>query len=283
MISSDAKPVTAVGIDITDQGEATDAEGRREQLLESSYYTDESGFEFSRASREDVLVETAKPTTAPWVGGFADLDGSLSVRGLAPLYDALLHRPERMWSYMKTEEERLENLAAHLASWFRHLRVHQAVKRALEENGLARDIPVIVGTNEVAPYVTAAYYPTSIRDYLEAAAERRQAEQRAHRAAYEQHTEDQIARWREQREAIRSWSPRVNPDKRRTYIEYVEASEKLARHGTPLSAFGPGHKLSDADFERMIQAYRHHRDPSAPPPPPASPGLLQRVFGRRGR
>jgi hypothetical protein len=284
MMSSGGKPVTALGIDITDQGDATDAQGRREQLLETSYYTDECGFAFSRAGREDILAESAKPTPA-WVGGFADLDGSLSIDGLAPLYDALLKQPERPWSYMKTEEERLENLASYLAGWFRHLRVHQAVKRGLEENGLARNVPVIVGTNEVLPYFTAVYYPTQTLDYRTAAAESREAEGRARRAAYAQHTEDQIARWREQREAIRSWSPRVKPDKRRTYVEFVEASEKLARHGTPLDAFDQGYKLSAADFERMVQTYRHHRDPSAAPPPPAASSVPRRLFGfgRRGR
>jgi hypothetical protein len=285
MMSSRGKPVTAIGIDITDQGDATDAQGRREQLLETSYYNDECGFAFSGARREDILAESAKAATPPWVGGSADLDGSLSVKGLAPLYDALLQQPERVWSYMKTDEERRENLASYLAGWFRHLRVHQAVKRGLEENGLARNVPVLVGTNEVAPYFTAVYYSKRTLDYREAAAESRAAEESARQAAYSRHTEDQIARWREQREAIRSWSPRVNPDKRRTYIEFVEASENLTRHGTPLTGFEPAHKLSDADFERMVQTYRHHRDPSASPPPPSSPSLPRRLFGfgRRGR
>ena len=278
-MSSGGNSVTAVGVDITDQGDATDRQGRREQLLETSYYTDECGFAFSRAGREDVLAESAKPTAA-WVSGFADLDGSLSVNGLAPLFDALLKQPERLWSYMQTDDERLENLASYLAGWFRHLRVHQAVKRGLEQNGLARNVPVIVGTNEVPPYFTAVYYPTRTPDYrTAAAAEGREAEGRARRTAYAQHTEDQIARWREQREAIRSWSPRVNPDKRRTYIEFVETSENLARHGTPLAGFEYGHKLSDADFERMVQTYRHHRDPSAAAPPPAASSVPRRLFG----
>jgi hypothetical protein len=56
VVSLRGKPVTAVGIDISDQGDATDAEGRREQLLESSYYTDESGFRFSGASRESLVA-----------------------------------------------------------------------------------------------------------------------------------------------------------------------------------------------------------------------------------
>ena len=215
-------------------------------------------------SRDDLLAASADGKTAPWVGSFADLDGSLVVKGLAPLYDALLRQPERVWSHMKTDAERLENLAGFLAGWLRHLRVHQAIKRELEESGLARDLPVIVGTNEVAPYFTAVYYPAKVVDYRASAAESRERSATANRAAYAKHTEDQIAHWREQRDAIRTWSPRVNPDKRRTYVDFVEASEKLARVGTPLAAFEPGHTLSDADFERMIETYRHHRDPSAP-------------------
>jgi hypothetical protein len=288
VVSQGGQPVTAVGIDITDQGDATDEEGRREQLLEASYYTDESGFRFSEASRESLLAASAGGSTAPWVGNFADIDGGLAAKGLAPLCDALIERPERVWSYMKTDAERRENLGAFLAGWLRHLRVHQGVRRQLEEHGLARRIPVIVGTNEVPPYFTAIYYPSKLKDHRAAAEESRAASEQSNRAAFARITEEQIARWREQRDAIRTWNPRVNPDKRQTYIEFVEASEKLARLGTPLVSFGPGHMLSDAEFERMILTYRHHRDPSAPPPPPGPAPLAsvppRRIgFGRRGR
>jgi hypothetical protein len=286
VVSLRGEAVTAVGIDITDQGDATDAEGRREQLLETSYYTDACGFRFSAAGRDDLLAASAGATTAPWVGCFADIDGSLSMRGLAPLCDALLRRPERRWAHLKTDAERLDNLASFLAGWLRHLRVHQAIKRELTENGLARNIPVIVGTNEVGPYFTAIYYPAEVRDYRAAAAESRAASQSASRAAHAQHTEDQIARWREQRDAIRFWSRWANPDKRRSYIEFVEASEKVARLGTPLAELGPGHTLSDAEFERMIQTYRRYRNPEASPPPPSPAASAPRRlfgFGRRGR
>lgn len=286
VVSRKGEPVTAVGIDITDQGDATDAEGRREQLLESGYYTDESGFRFSGASRESLLAASVGMSTAPWVGCFADIDGSLAAKGLAPLYAALLERPERVWSHMRTDAERRENFGAFLAGWLRHLRVHQGVKRHLGEHGLARNVPVIVGTNEVPPYFTAVYYPAKVGDYRAAAEQSHAASERRHRAAYAAHTEEQIARWREQREAIRSWSPHVNPDKRRTYVDFVEASEKAVRIGTPLAAFGPGHLLPDAEFERIILTFRHHRDPSAPPPLPAPPASAARRpsgFGRRGR
>ena len=187
---------------------------------------------------------------------------------------------------MTTDAERRENLGAFLAGWLRHLRVHQGVKRNLERHGLSRNVPVIVGTNEVSPYFTAIYYPARLADYGAAAEHSRAESERGHRAAYAAHTEDQVARWREQREAIRSWSPRVNPDKRQTYVEFVEATEKAVRRDMPLAAFGPGHTLSDAEFERMLLTYRHHRDPSAPPPPPAPPASAPRRvfgFGRRGR
>src|SRR3712207_2870769 len=84
-ISSRGEPVTAVGIDITDQGDPDD-EGRREQLLETSYYTDASGFRFSGAGPAALLAASEGGKTAPWVGSFADIDDSLSVRGLGPLF-----------------------------------------------------------------------------------------------------------------------------------------------------------------------------------------------------
>jgi hypothetical protein len=280
VISTKGEAVTALGIDITDQGDAVDANGLREQLLETSYYTDRSGFAFSTAGRDAVLAASERGT-APWVGSFEDIDASLSVPGLAGLYNALLQHPTLLWTHLKTDEERRANAGAFLGAWFRHLRVHQAVKRGLEQHGLARLIPVIVGTNEVPPYFSAIYYPTKTVDRRAAAAESIEASRQAGLAAYARITEEQIARWREQRDAIRSWSPRVNPDKRRTYIEYVEASENLLRRDTPLAAFGHGHTLSDTEFERMILAYRHHRHPDAPPPPPAAPpSLARRLFGR---
>jgi hypothetical protein len=280
VISAEGKPVTAVGIDITDQGDAVDANGRREQLLEANYYSDKSGFAFSAAGRDEV-VAACEAGKGPWVGAFEDIDNSLSTTGLAPLFDALLMRPTSLHlARQKSEAERIAVAGGFLGAWFRHLRVHQAVKRGLEEHGLARRIPVVVATNEVAPFFTAVYYPTKIMDYRAAAAASMGATRQANRAAYAQHTEEQIARWREQRTAIRTWNPRVNPDKRQIYVDHVEAYENIIRKNTPLAAFGHGHTLSDAEFERMIHAYRHHRDPSAPPPPPAPPaGLARRLFG----
>jgi hypothetical protein len=287
-LSSAAKPLTAVGIDITDQGDAVDAKGRREQQLESSYYDDSSGFDFAAAGRTGILAEASGGRAARWVGSFADLDGSLTAEGLAPLYDLLLQQPERGWALAKTEAERRANVAAFLAGWFRHLRVHQAVRRALQSSGLARDLPVIVGTNEVSPYFTAVYYAARLRDDREAAAKARDSRLAASRAEYAQHTEEQVAQWRQQREGIRGWNPRVNPDKRQQFIRFAEACDNAFRKGTPIEGFDFSYKLSDAEFERMIQVWRHHRDPNAaqpPPPPAAGASTFRRIigFGKRRR
>ena len=280
VVSAGGKPVTAVGVDISDQGDAVDANGLREQTVEVSYYTDASGFAFSTATRDAILAASERGT-APWVGAFEEIDASLSVHGLAALHDALLRHPALVWRHARSDEEIRSNAGSHLGGWFRHLRVHQAVKRGLEEHGLARAIPLIAGTNEVPPYFCAIYYPAKIVDFRLAAAESIEATRQANRAAYARITEEQIARWREQRDAIRSWSARTNPDKRRTYIAYVEAAEDALRRGTPIAAFGHGHALSDAQFERMIQAWRHHRDPQAPPPPAPPAGMVRRLFGRK--
>lgn len=219
-ISARGGAVTAVGIDITDQGDLEDAHGRREQALETVYYDASCGFDFAAAGREGLLAATATGLeTPPWAGAFAEIDGSVSVRGLAPVYDLLLRRPERPWRAAMSEQERWENLGAYLASWFRHLRVHQAVRRELEAGGLTRNIPVIVGTNEVSPFFDAIYYPEKLRDDGQAGARLAEAKAAASSAAYAAHTEEQIARWREQREAIRGWSARVNPDQRRRFID----------------------------------------------------------------
>jgi hypothetical protein len=209
----------------------------------------------------------------------------------------LLDNSELVWSYLHNEQARRDNATAFLAAWFRHLRVHQAIKRGLAENPLARSVPVIVGTNEVAPYFKAIYYPAATADYRAAAAERQAEKRAAARMDYDRFTEDQIARWRDHREAIRDWDPRVGPDRRQTYIAYVEATEECERaYCPPLEGFGPSHALSPGEFERMVETYRQYRDPNyapaASPPPPPAPVSLPRAapilprrtvgFGRKG-
>ena len=276
VVSLGGDPVTAVGIDITDQGDATDEQGRREQLLELGYYTDESGFRFSGATRESLLAASSGASTAPWVGCFAEIDGSVAAKGLAPLCDALLNRPERVWSYMTTDAERRENLGAFLAGWLRHLRVHQGVKRHLER---ARPRPKRPGDrrHQRGPALFHRNLLSGQARGLSAAAEQsRAASERGHRAAYAEHTEEQIARWREQREGIRSWSPQVNPDKRRTYVDSWKRPRRRSGVGTPLVASAPATRSptrsssDDPDLspsprpERAAPASRSARERPAP-------------------
>ena len=267
--------VTAVGVDITDQGDAVDAQGRREQTLQSVYYGDSAGFDFRAAGRDGILAQTEEGATPPWTGCFEDVDGALTVRGLAPLYDAMLQQPEQLWSPAFSDAQRRENLAAWLAAWVRHLRVHQAVHRRLMSDGLALDVPVLVGANETPPYFEAVYYPRFVRDHSTAAAARQQQQNAAERARYDRDTEEQIALWRERRDALREWSVFVNPDKRRTFVQYAEASDRIVLRGTPLEGSRPPHELANRKFERFIQTWRHHRDPvNNPAPEPSGWGSI---------
>ncbi|TFI59098.1 hypothetical protein E2493_06115 [Sphingomonas parva] len=251
------RALAAIGIDISPEGEASDAAGRAEQRLACVYFDDRCGYDFGGAAAADIVGSLSDGRAASWAGGFIDADRTLSTCGLAPLLEALRRHPLRDWAQLGDEEDVRANLSTWLADRLRHLRVHQALERALSGDGLAAAVPVIVATDAVVPCLAAVYAPGRIVGSREAEAEHRESERSARRTEQERETEEQVARWREQRAAIRGW--RGDPDQLRTFVDYVELTELAARAGTPLAGTEPGHTLGDQAFERMIEAYRGHR------------------------
>jgi hypothetical protein len=155
-VSAAGKPVTALGLDITYIQSDKDAQGRHEQLLETSYYSDASGYVFSAASRAQILAAAPIGGETPdWVGSFEDIDNTMKIQGLAPIVDALDRRQRQRGNLPESDQRR--KVATFLGEWFRHLRVHQAIARDLETWAIAGGLPVIVGSNESAPYFEAVY------------------------------------------------------------------------------------------------------------------------------
>lgn len=270
------KPITAVGVDITAHGDGQDAQGWRIQALETCYYADTASYAFSTASPE-ALRQACAVSTPAWAGGFEDIDDALSIEGVSEMHDTLI----RLAAARTRIPDPVAERGLFLGGWLRHLRVHQALARGLAEHGLARAIPVIVGSHDLAPHVSAPYWPERLRDF-EAAADREIAMQAArNRAHYAKVTEDTVAEWTERRAAIRGWSPRVNPRQREQHIAFARAHETVQRMDFPdLKGLPYSFEGTDAAFAHLTGLYRHLRHPEEPRPTPPRPTWRERLFGR---
>ena len=278
LLASEA-PLSAIGIDISADGDASDGAGRNEQRLTCVYFDARCGYDFAAAGADDIVASLSDGRAAGWAGGLVDSDQTLSTLGLAPLLEALRRRPVRDWTQLGDEEDVRDNISSWLAERLRHLRVHQALQHALADNGLAAALPIVVATDALTPCLAAVYVAERVVGSRDREAARRETERAEQQAEHDRATEEQIARWRDERAAIRGWSG--DAEQRRAFVEYVELTEDLARAGTPLWGLEPGHSLDDAAFEQMVDAYRHHRNPEQPPglarspapsddPPPSS-------------
>lgn len=277
-VHSRETPITAVGLDLTIHGEAEDDGGRTILPLETSYYADTRSFAFSQTSRDQVR-RACEEGTPPWTGDFVDIEEALTIDGLNRLHDAVVQAAYRDRAVDEAPHRRR---AAYLGGWMRHLRAHQVLARDLALHGLARPIPMIVGTHDLSPYVIAAYWPTRTVDY-EVAAERAIAERAArHRAHDTALTEQAIAEWRERRTAIRTWPWYVNPRQRNTHRAFAMAHENLQRKDHPALARLPySFQGSEADFAYLCALYRHLRHPETARPHAPTRTLLDALLRRR--
>ena len=153
---------TAVGLDLLcNQGGHVTPEGWVEPNVEVAFYTDDY-FPFSARSREEILAENASCTLnspVPWHGCMADIEMfMMPVVGLARLNSAV-ERDNQLYTRRCAPAD---YAAWRLAQWFRALRYHQTVKRYLDQEGLARRLPVIVGSYH-NPFLEAVYFPAPSR------------------------------------------------------------------------------------------------------------------------
>jgi hypothetical protein len=236
-----------------------------EPTVEVGFLTD-SSFPFSTSSREEILAQN-ETYGVPWHGHYefttamtSEFGTLMSVVGLARLNSAV-ELDEARYARPQTERQPgvpADYVAYRLAEWLRALRYHKAVKRYLDQEGLARRIPVIVGSHGVGPFLEAVYYPAQSRESAEEAAVRMTAAWKAERNITKERDLWRTAKdMRIMRKTIRAesllWPPRWVITMRRLY----ETQEALIGVTHPL---GPTRKPSwriadDAEFERFLKRY----------------------------
>ena len=140
------------------------------------------------------------------------------------------------------------------------MRYHRAVKRYLDREGLARRLPVIVGSHDAGPFLEAVYYPAPSRESAEEAEARmeaaREARRREWRAEKERRLWETADSMREMRKAIRETRFWPSPQMRRLR-DYYEAKETLV---ADMNRLGPPPRPSwriadDAEFERFLKRF----------------------------
>ena len=254
---------TAVGLDLSNYGNQHITPGEEvEPSVEVKFYSDES-FTFSVKSRDEILAENASDS-APWHGGVDDYATFvMDVAGLARLNSAVeLDKAQRVARTLPSSPAPApaNYVAFRLAQWLLTLRYHRAVKHHLDREGLARRLPVIVGSHDVGPFLEAVYYAAPSRESA-AEAEARMAatwegQREAGRAERERQfweTADSIRQMRKALRATRFW-----PSRRvRRLRDYYEAKEVLLfrvhQLGRPLR---PSWKIADdTEFEQFLKQF----------------------------
>ena len=250
---------TAVSLDLCNQGtDQITPEGWFEPNVEVAFYTDDY-FPFSTRSREEILAENASCTGSspvPWHGCMADIEMfMMPVVGLAQLNSAVENNNQLYTRRCAPAEY----VGWRLAKWFRALRYHETVKRYLDQEGLARHLPVIVGSY-ASPFLEAVYFPAPSRRSAKETKARMTAtlerERREWRAEQEQKLWETADTVREMRKAIRATRFWPSKDMRgwRTIYEAQEAVyAQVSKLGLPRR---PSWRIADdAEFERFLKQF----------------------------
>lgn len=259
---------TAVGLDLSNYGNQriTPGEGV-EPIVEVKFYSDES-FPFSVKSRDEILAENAIDGAVPWHGSRDDYATfEMDVVGLARLNSAVeidkAQRVPRTWPSSPTPGPApapANYVAFRLAQWLLSLRYHRAVKHHLDREGLARHLPVIVGSHDAGPFIEAVYYAAPSRESTEEAEARMaaawEAQCRAACAERERQLWETADSMRQMRNALRA--TRFWPSRRvRLLRDYYEAKEallfRMQELGRPIR---PSWKIADdAEFEQFLKQF----------------------------
>ncbi len=157
-------PVTAVHLIMSNPTDLvfeakTDA---YDPLIEVAFYTD-AHLKFSALSPEQLLAESLAPSP-DWYGQSEDIEVYAEIIGFADLNTALLRHKTQYFlrsqdDGAKAELAPLGYVEFTLASLFRAVRFHQAVKAELDAHGLAGNVPVIAGMDNMRASIGSVYYP----------------------------------------------------------------------------------------------------------------------------
>lgn len=131
-------------------------------ILDVAFYTD-ANLEFSALSPEELLARSLAPSP-DWYGQSEDIEVYAEIIGLADLNTALLRHKTQY--FLRSQGDAAEGEVAPLAyveftlaSLFRALCYHQAVKAELDRHGLPGSIPVIAGMDNMRAAIGSVYYP----------------------------------------------------------------------------------------------------------------------------
>lgn len=162
-------PVTAVHLIMSNPTDLvfeakTDA---YDPLIEVAFYTD-ACLKFSTLSPEQLLAESLAPNP-DWYGQSEDIEVYAEIAGLADLNTALLRHKAQYFLRSDDDGEAVEAaplgyVEFTLASLFRAVRFHQAVKAALDHYGLAGNVPVIAGMDNMRASIGSVYYPAHLQE-----------------------------------------------------------------------------------------------------------------------
>ncbi len=142
---------TAIGIDISNHGDLTPTpEGWSGPDIDVNYYSD-TYFPFSTSSRDDIIAAIQTGST-PWQGCFEDIDHPLVIKGLEHLNTMM---ESHKWGDPCADKSLYET-----AEWFRLLRFHQVMLRYLDRLPAIMRLPVLIGSNEVAPFMESVRMPS---------------------------------------------------------------------------------------------------------------------------
>jgi hypothetical protein len=153
----DAIACVAVGM-----GNDTDLSFEKDQLhapfVTVGLYSDQC-FPFSSASRQAMLLECGKQQPA-WAGAEEDIEIYLEIDGLAELNTRLILHKQRFFLRDDTSGAAPALYVDYvLSSWLRALRFHQAVRAAIDAEGLPGNIPVISGIFGMTPDPATVHVP----------------------------------------------------------------------------------------------------------------------------
>lgn len=162
-------PVTAVHLIMSNPTDLvfeakTDA---YDPLIEVAFYTD-ANLAFSKLSPEQLLAESLAPNP-DWYGQSEDMEVYAEIIGLADLNTALLRHKTQY--FLRSQEDGAQDEEAPLgyveftlASLFRAVRFHQAVKAETDAHGLAGNVPVIAGMDNMRASIGSVYYPAHLQE-----------------------------------------------------------------------------------------------------------------------
>jgi hypothetical protein len=162
-------PVTAVHLVMSNPTDLVfEAKGEAyDPVVEVAFYTD-ANLPFSTLSPEQLLAESLAPSP-DWYGQSEDIEVYAEIIGFADLNTALLRHKTQYFLRSQDDEAEAEDaplayVEFTLASLFRAVRFHQAVKRELDAHGLARNVPVIAGMDNMRASIGSVYYPERLQE-----------------------------------------------------------------------------------------------------------------------